>query len=154
MEAIPKNWWSGNYDIRDGETTVATLEFSPFRETMTIRCDGEIWSGRRRGCFSGAFVLENSAGKPIASAQKPSALHRRFLVEAEGRSFVLRAKSLFNRGFELEAEGGVVGSITPPSALSRRAVTDLPDSFSLPVRVFLIGLVLLMWRRAAAAAAT
>ena len=49
-------------------------------------------------------------------------------------------------------EGGVpVGRIAPAGWFGRRAVIDLPADIPLPAQLFLLWLVLVLWRRAAAA---
>lgn len=46
------------------------------------------------------------------------------------------------------------GAIRPVSPFRRTAVCDLPDSIPLPVRLFLIFLALVLWKRQSDAAST
>ncbi|MBM3470135.1 MAG: hypothetical protein FJX73_05000 [Armatimonadetes bacterium] len=94
----------------------------------------------------GDFVLE-SGGAVLARAEKPSAFRRSFVIEHEGRRYTLRSRSAFLRAFVLLDGSAEVGSITPEGMLTRRADVTLPLDLPLPVRVFIIWLVLILWRR-------
>jgi len=152
LTAAPKRWYSWNFEVLDGRRPVADVGVSCWRERGTLQVDGERYDVYREGWASGAFVLE-SHGEVLARATKPSAFERRLLVWHAGREYTLRARFL-GRQFLLFEGSSEVGRITPEGLLTRRAQVDLPAELPLPVRVFLVWLAVLMWKRAAAAASS
>ena len=66
------------------------------------------------------------------------------------RTFVLLARDLGEAGSAREKE---IGSLVPANAWTRKASVDLPKDWPLPVRVFVIWLAIIMWKREADAAA-
>jgi hypothetical protein len=88
-------------------------------------------------------------GAVMAHADKPSALLRSFNVYHAGRTYALEAESAFRRKFVLRASGLTIGSIAPQRACYRDALIDLPIELPLPVRLFMLWLTLLLWKREA-----
>ena len=105
----------------------------------------------REGLVSGEFLLDFQ-GSAIASADKPSAFKQRFTVSFDERTYTLEPTSVMGRTFALKEGDDEVGHIRPFSLLSRKTKVDLPEAVPLPVQVFCLWLVLLLWKRAAAAA--
>lgn len=46
--------------------------------------------------------------------------------------------------FEGETE---IGRVSPQGILSRRAEVDLPDAWPLPLKIFIVWLAVLLWKR-------
>jgi hypothetical protein len=95
---------------------------------------------------SGAFILE-SAASVLARAEKPSSLRRSFIIEHSGTQYTLCAKSVFRRAFLLLDDSTQVGSISPEGIFTRRARVDLPEELSLVVKVFIVWLAVILWKR-------
>ena len=154
LRAVPKNWFSSNYRVLENNNEVATIDLSWWREAGTFHIKGAIYNVYRERLMSGAFIFE-SGGAIIARAEKPSALYRSFVVEYENKKYQLEAESAFFRKFILsEAESGQpIGEVYPESALTRKAVVDLPEAIPLPVRVFMFWLVMILWKRESDSAA-
>jgi hypothetical protein len=104
----------------------------------------------REGLASGAFLLEDAGGTIVARAEKPNALFRSFAVEHAGRTMVLRAHTPVGRAFVLEDRQRTIGTIAPDWSLTRRTTAHLPEDLSLPVQIFILWLVFVLWRRDAA----
>ena len=122
-----------------------------FKEGADLQIKGETFRFFREGLVSGAYVLE-AYGREIARADKPSVFKRRFAVHFAGRRFVLEDESIFRRTFVVreEPEDGIgveVGRIKPVGAFRRSARARFDDDLPLAVNIFLIGLVILMWKR-------
>jgi hypothetical protein len=137
----------------DNDTTVAIIDPSLLREAAELNIQGSTYRVYREGLMSGAFILE-SGGSILARAVKPSALYRSFQVEQLGKQYTLEAESVWSKKFVL-SEGGVrVGSVYPEHALTRKAVVDFPEDIPLAERIFMFWLVMILWNRADAAAAS
>ena len=151
LTAAPKQWFSWDFTVAEGPQTVADIEISRWREKGVLTVQGVDYRVYREGMMSGDFILE-SAGSVLARAQKPSAFHRSFEIKHEGRLYTLRAKSVFGRTFLLLAGEKEIGSLSPDGMMTRRAKVDLPSSLPLAVRVFVVWLAVILWKRAADAA--
>jgi len=57
------------------------------------------------------------------------------------------------RGFVLMDGERQIGSITPDNAWTRRATADLPPDWPAPITAFVAWLVIILWKREAAASA-
>ena len=155
LTAIPKSWFSWDFTVRQGSEPVADIDVSWWREKGVLTVAGTRYGVRREGLMSGAFVLE-SAGSVLARAEKTSAFVRSFIVAHAGRHYTLRARSAFLREIVLFDGPKETGSISPEGIFTRRASADLPEDLPLVVRIFLIWLTIILWKRDAdsAAAAT
>lgn len=154
LQAIPQSWLSWDFTVLQGEVPIADIDVSRWREKGELTVAGATYRVYREGLLSGTFVLE-SAGGVLARAKKTT-FFRSFLVEHAGRQYTLRAKSAFRRQLVLleGAEGSrEIGSISPAGLFTRRASVDLPEELPLAVRVFLIWLTIVLWKRESDAAA-
>ena len=100
----------------------------------------------RESWLCGPFVLERD-GSVLARAEKPSAFFRTYLIRHGDRDYTLEPRSAFRRAFVLHDGSRQIGSIEPTSASMRGAIADLPDTWPLPVRAFVIWLAMIQWRR-------
>ena len=144
----PIAWYSWSFRILEGDREVARLDRSAFRERATFSLEGSQYEMRRTSLTLGTFVLERD-GRLLAEATKPSAFRREFEVVAEKGPFRLQAASWFRREFLLLQGSSRLGSVKPDSAFGRAATADFPTTIPLPVRLFLVFLVLVLWQRAA-----
>jgi len=146
LTAIPKGWFSKNYRVMDGALQVADLNVSRWREQGELTVEGFSYQVYREKLMSGAFILE-AAGTALARAEKPSAFHRRFLIEYGDTKYVFQAKSVWGREFTLFDGQNEIGSVAPEGLLTRRAAVNLPDELALPVKVFILWLAIILWER-------
>ena len=158
LELVPKNWYSWNFDILQNGGAVAQIQkMSSWKDRGEVEIEGVSYELSRERLMSGEFLLRRN-GSMIAHASKPSVLRNLFDVEYGGRRYTLKKASWLGRAFVLMEEEREVGSVRPVSIFGRRAEVALPDEIPLAVGVFLVWLVLILWRReqknsAAAAAA-
>jgi hypothetical protein len=151
LDATPRGLFTGGFTVRQGGNTIAEIDPSWFGERAEIRAGGQTYAAYRESLRAGTFVLQ-SGERALARARKASAFARAFAVDLAGRPLELKATSVWSRAFGL-FEGGVpVGRIGPAGWFGRQAVIDLPPGVPLPAQLFLLWLVLVLWRRADAAA--
>jgi hypothetical protein len=152
LDATPRGLFSWGFTVRQDGDTIADIDPSWLGERAEIRAGGQTYAAYRESLLAGTFVLQ-SGGRALARARKASAFLRAFAIDLSGRPLELKATSVWRREFVL-FEGGVpVGRISPVGWFGRRAVIDLPPDVPLPAQLFLLWLVLVLWRRAAAAEA-
>jgi hypothetical protein len=151
LQLVPRHWYSWNFSVMDGDRALAEIDLSWWREKGVLTVEGQTYRVYREGLMSGDFILE-SGGSIVARAEKPRAFQRSFLVHHDGRSYTLRAKSAFRRAFVLLAGSEQVGSVVPLGVLTRKASVDLPN-FPAAVKVFVVWLTVIIWKRDSDAAA-
>ena len=145
LTLAPRNWFTWNFSLLDGERLLADIHFSSWRERGVLTVEGVDYSVYRESML-GDFLLER-AGSMVARAEKPSAFVRSFIIKYKERSYTLQAESSFRRAFVLLDGAREIGSIAPESVWTRTAVVTLPDDWPLPLKSFAIWLTLLRWRR-------
>lgn len=153
LKLIPEGWFSWHFRIIEGARPVAEIDMSRWRERGTLSVGGAPYRVYRERLMGGSYVLE-SEGKEVARAEKLSAFRRSFELSHAGRVWTLRARSALGRAFVLSDGKSEAGSISPDGFLTRRATARLPETLPLPVRVFLLWLVTILWKRAADSATT
>ena len=147
LRAIPNSFFSWKFTIFDeADRHIAGIDIAWVREAGEVRLEGRKYSIYRERPLGGAFVLEED-GKEVARAEKPSALLRSFTVRYGGKQYILQAASPVVRTFVLSENGHPIGTIRPEHALTRKALVDLPADMPLPVRIFMVWLVLVLWKR-------
>ncbi|MFT5289433.1 MAG: hypothetical protein ACI8QS_001296 [Planctomycetota bacterium] len=146
LTAIPKSWFSWGYEIFQDSRSVALLDQAHMREKGEILIQERNYQIGREGLLSGAYFLRRD-GENVATATKTSAFTRTFEVFTEGGLFTLASATAFKRRFVLRDGEKIIGSISPKTWISRKAVVDLPENFPLEIQVFITWLVVLMWRR-------
>ena len=146
LEATPKNWFSWNYTISDDSKKIADLDMSSWREKGELRIDGVSYVVRRKGFLSSTILLELN-NTELAKASRSSVFRRSFSLEIEGKRYEIKRKSLLRRTIVLTNDLGAIGSVSPRSFLSRRTNVDLPENIDLPIRMFILWLALLLWKR-------
>jgi hypothetical protein len=146
LTAKPQSWLNWDFTlVRNGES-LADIDLSFWREKGGFTVADTSYRTYREGLLSGAFILEAN-GAVVARAHKPSAWTRRLVIDFDGTELELRPQSAFGRGFQLVRNGRAIGSLVPQGFLSRRISIELPDDLPLPIRTFLVWLVVMLWRR-------
>ncbi len=151
LHIVPLHWYKWDFKVFDGDRPIAVIDRSWRNESGTLILEDATYEIYRTGAFFGTFVLE-TAGTLVAEAEKPSTFKRQFVITFSDRRFVLKRISVLGRGYDLIEDGRTIGSIVARSVFSRKARANLPEELPLSVRVFVVFLVLLLWRRDAAAA--
>jgi hypothetical protein len=151
LKAIPIGWCSWSFWIEDKAGRFAHIDMSWVLESAELDIDGERYRVRKPSAFGGSFELIRD-GHVVATAGKRMMV-RTFDVQAGDRHFELSALSVFGRAFRLSENGLQIGTMSPVSMWGRTAEVDFPDDFPRDVQVFLIWLVLILWRRAASSSA-
>jgi len=146
LQIVPTHWYSWDVTVTDESHPVADIVTSSWREKGALTIGDTTYRLYREGSMSGAFILEH-AGSVLARAEKPSAFRRELVISHAGREYTLRPESLFRRAFVLMDGSRQVGSLAPNSAFTRKAAADLPPHLPLPVRMFIVWLTVISWRR-------
>ncbi len=141
------------FDVFENDALVADIDLKLWKEGADIEIKGEPFRIYRDGMFRGPYVLEAHRTE-VVRATKPSVFKRRFEIDFAGRWFVLAATSVFRRSFVVteEPEDGIaveVGLIEAVKWYKHSAIARFDDDLPIAIDVFLIALVLMMWKRSA-----
>jgi len=146
LEVAPTHWYSQDFTVEQQSRRVAEVDVSWWCEKGELTIEGIRYQVYRESWLRGRFVLERDRSV-IARAEKPSAFFRTYLIRYSDRDYTLEPRSAFRRAFVLRDGSRQIGSIEPTSAFTRGAMADLPDTWPLPVRAFVIWLTMIQWRR-------
>lgn len=154
LSATPKHWFSWEFVVQDrdgGNVGDLKVDFARERGTVTTG-DGER-AVYRQGAFKGPWVLEEG-GAVVAKANKPSALKKTLTIEYSGRTYTLKPRSVWGREMVLYEGDREVGSIAPEKMLARRSRVELPEELPSHVKLFIVWLTMMLWKRSSDAAAS
>jgi hypothetical protein len=146
LQIVPTHWFSWNCTVSDESRRVADITLNWMREKGVLTIEDQTYRVYREAWMSGAFVIEH-AGSVIAQAEKPSMFRRELVIRHAGREYTLRPASIFGRRFVLLQGSRRIGSLTPRGVFTRKAAADLPHDLPLPVRIFIVWLTVISWRR-------
>jgi hypothetical protein len=144
LKTIPVDWFSWNCHVVKDQIPIANLGFSVWGEAGELQIQDQLYKVFRED--NGNFFLANQE-TCIAFAEKPNPLFRQFFIRHADTRYELQALSAKGRQFIVQEYGQIVGSIYPAHGWSKRAIADLPDAIPLPLRLFMIWLVLTLWKR-------
>ena len=143
LKVVPKSWWSYTFSVTDGGRPVAqAVNRSCWRDKAELQVEGAAYTARRD---KSSFILE-SAGAPIARAERPRRWFREFVIEHSGRRYLLRRRSAFRRQYLLLEGSTRAGSITPGGLFGRKAAVELPPDVPLHLQIFIIWIVMTLWK--------
>lgn len=151
LYAVPKSFFSWGFEVYRENTPIAVIDMAWLIEGGSFHYERNTYYARKAGFLSGSFSLECN-GDVIVHAQKTPMI-RRFEVQDGSGNYLLSAASPFTRKFILEQNSQVVGQIAPHHPFTRQCAIDLPEIISIPGRLFMFWLVLLLWRRASKSSA-
>lgn len=151
LEVRPRGSWRRGFDVLDGSgAVVGAFEGSAWREGGRIRAGGQEWEFRRER--SRRLVLAGPQGDG-AAADRVSVWSSRWQLSTGGRTYELVKRAWYSQRFQLRAGDLVVGELRPRGLSGRRAEVTLPPELPPAVQVFVIAVVMTLWRRENSAAA-
>ncbi len=134
--------WS--YAIQDEtQQPVAELSLAVFGDSGSFSIGGAAYAVKHEGWFSRRFRLERE-GTVVARARKGSDGHM-FELEVGEACYSLRQRSFASPEYELLDGSRLIGSLVRPSYV-RRAQLSVSEEIALPVQVFLLWLMALLWK--------
>ena len=151
LRAVQGGWFSGDLIVFDRTgTPVARVEQANWREAAKFQVGERHYEAHPKGWRGKEFVLEAEDARVLTVAEKTSAWSNRFVFEHGGNRYELEKESVWGGTFLIRREGvGRVGSVRSEGVFKREWMVDLAEEMPLEVRVFIMWLVILLWRRAA-----
>ncbi|NKB31490.1 MAG: hypothetical protein GKR91_00110 [Pseudomonadales bacterium] len=153
MEAIPRSIFSRDFEILENSKKIADIDMSAWRERAEVLIDNTTYNIKKEGFLNPTFSLVHN-GKTLVTASREMMLRRQFVIDIAGARYYLKNKNWLARAMILTNDISRVGLIKPRNFFGRGAKVDLPGEIELPVQVFIVWLVLLLWKRDSNAAAS
>jgi hypothetical protein len=140
------HWYSVDFNVKEDERQLALMDLSSLGEQGRLTIDGVSYRVYREGLGHGDFLLERD-GSVLIRATKPSAFKNRFVIRHDGQCYELTRPSFWQRRFVVRSGTSEIGSLDPTSVWRRDAVVTLPEQWPVPLKVFVMWLALILWRR-------
>ena len=146
LQSIRRGVFRHSYDVTDDGRPVATITGTR-REGRAFEADGQSFQVARVRYRS--FVLTGEAGE-IAIARRASG--RMWTINSPAGALELVRTSAWKETWELRRYGETVGTLGKHGAFKHSSTADLPDDLPLPVRLFVLCVVEVLWDRSGQAA--
>lgn len=151
LTATPKNILAHDFHIqRDGEP-VAFLDRALLRRKGVIEIEDARLSVQTDGFLHPEYTLLLDE-KPVARAHKPSVVRDVIQLQLGDVTCEIRRKAWFSTRFYVWNGDQRIGEIARQHWYSWKARVELPDDWPLGLQIFVFWIVLLFWKRDAAAA--
>lgn len=153
LEAVPKSTLARDYTVSENGVFITEICFAWFHEESEMLIEGVAYKACREEVVRGAFIFERD-GMMLARCEKPCTWTRLLLIEYNAIHYTLKPASMWGHGFAVLLDEREIGTIKPKSIGSRKALVDLSAELPLALKIFMLWLVLIFWKRDEAVAAT
>jgi hypothetical protein len=147
IRAIPRGWLSSHFKIFENDNEITELDFKNVGQQVSVEIQDDTYEFKPRENHPspGSYVIE-SGNSALAFAESVEKIEAFSFVSGE-KEYLLRKDSKWARKFVLLENEEEVGAIYPKKKFSSTAEAELPDDIPLPVRVFMLWLVVSFWKK-------
>lgn len=149
LKAERTSIWRSQYRLSLNGEPLTEWDSSTWKSGGRFTLDGQAYQVRAQG-FGTRYTLTDAAGGVLAEAARVG--RKNWTVRAGGRVHEFQRASIWRGDQNLMHDGVPVGSIRRASSWNSKLEADLPG-MPLPVQVFVLGVMIVWWDAAAAAAA-
>lgn len=146
----PQSWFSPRYGVEEDGRPIGTLELGKWRECGAIVLETRRLTIRREGFWCPRYHLQDGE-RTLASAH-PASWRGGFRIAHEGAEYLVDRSSFFGRSYALLRGSRRLGEVRAVGFCSRRVEAEVGSEVARELGLFAVWLVLLEWRRGAAAA--
>ncbi len=146
LQIHPEMWFGWSFCAHRSGPAFAFIKVGGFRNIGLIELGGLHYTVHKRGPVRGAICLE-CAGTLAAIAFRRSPFRRVFEIGYAKQTYLLKPARLLGRRFLVLDGERVKGIVRPDGALSRTAIADVPDDWPPVLQLFVVLLVLRLWKR-------
>ncbi|MGH7602898.1 MAG: hypothetical protein ACRENK_02750 [Gemmatimonadaceae bacterium] len=144
--ATPTDWLRRNHLIEEDGKLVAEIDGSAWQEQASATVGTATYALYRETLFTATYVIRR-AGQVVARARRQSIFSPQFDVTWGEQTLVLRRLSIWLPTFGVFKGYEQIGTIKRLGFLYRRGTVDGASSLPLEIRVFLLWIALMTWRR-------
>jgi hypothetical protein len=144
--ATPTDWLRRNFLIEEDDKLVAAIEGSLLQQRASATVGTATYSLYRETLLRATYVITRG-GQVVARARPQSMFNPRFDVTWGEQTLVLRRLSFWLPTFGVFKGYEQIGTVRRLGFLHRGAAIDGASSLPLEIRVFLLWISLMTWRR-------
>lgn len=153
LRIVPLGVFRNGFDlVGDGGQVTASFRGSVWRESGDILVAGQQYVFRREG--RRRFRLGGPQGEVAVATCARRWSRGPWQIEVDARQYDLARASWLSRTYRLRLAGRPVGEVTGGRWGSHRGTVDLPAGLPAPAQAFIVAIVITLWRRAEASAAS
>ncbi len=149
LTAQQGSFWARAVEIARDGASLTTFNPTSWGSGGRFALDGVDYE-LRSNLWGASYALATDDGDVLATAERVG--RKEWTVQADGTRYTFRRTSFWKADQTLIADDRPIGVVRRTSPWKLAAEADLPG-LSLPVQVFVVAVVVTMWRRQAAGAA-
>jgi hypothetical protein len=148
IRATPKGWLSSHFKIFENDNEITELDFKNVGQKVSVEIQDETYEFKPRvsDYSAGSYIIESN-NSALAFAERVEDLDKTFSFVLGEKEYLLRPDSTWGRKFVLLENEEEVGAIYPKRRFSSNVVAELPNVIPLPIRVFMLWLVVSFWKK-------
>jgi hypothetical protein len=143
------SFWRARYRVLADDRPVTTWDTALWRSGGDFVLDGRRYEVRGN-FWGGRFTMLDDAGAPVAAASRVG--RKRWTVDAAGQTFQFQRASIWSGRQELYNMAGPIGVVRRTSLWRGDVAGDLPG-MTLPVQIFVLGVIITLWDAQSSSAA-
>lgn len=151
ITAVPKKIFSNKFEFLEDGQSAGSIKIAGWGDKAEIYIPDLTLSGYRKGVVKPRYFLERD-GQVIASAFKPSIWSNRLELQLGKQTCEMKRKSIFSTTFVVVSGGEQIGYVEREGWFTFRSIIELPQSWPLPLQIFVFWVVLVMWKKMRASA--
>jgi hypothetical protein len=144
--ATPTDWLRRNYLIEEDGKLVAEIDGSPWQEQASATVGTTTYALSRESVFRASYVIRR-AGQVVARGRMQSIFSPLFDVSWGEQTLLLRRLSIWLPTFGVFKGYEQIGTVKRLGFFYRRGTVEGAASVPLEIRVFLLWIALMTWRR-------
>ncbi len=146
LRIIHKGWFFHSFKVFENDVEIPELEFKFGSKTMNFEIQGVDYKFESRETFfsGGSYVIESN-NSILAVAERPGVFGKTFSFVLGARQYQLGPGPGRKPSFVLLEGERQVGEIYSETFSRRQVVAELPSELSLPIKMFMLWLFLLLW---------
>ncbi|HZE08362.1 MAG TPA: hypothetical protein VE110_06345 [Gemmatimonadaceae bacterium] len=146
VTASTTSWLRRSFLIEEDGKLVGEIDGAGWIERAAATVGKSTYAFYRETLFKANYVMERD-GQIVARAKNLSLFAPRFDVTWEDHTLLLRKLSLWTQTFGLFESDLQIGTVRPVGIFRRSATLEGASSVPLDIRVFLVWVVFMTWKR-------
>jgi hypothetical protein len=144
--------FSRDFEVRDGIAPVGEFSLSRVGDHTELRVGLDLYEARRFGWIKSRFVLKRY-DREIAHANPASVFRQAYEVHTGRFTVILKTRGFLRSDYGLFDGDSEIGWIARKGFWRSTVQASFSPSVDRPIQIWLLWIVTVLWRRAAAAAA-
>ncbi len=148
LRLIRQGWFLPRFKVFENDVELPNMAFKFGSKTMNFEIQGVDYKFEARETFfsGGSYVIESN-NSILTVAERPGRLGRTFSFVLGAKQYHLCSETGWKPSFVLLEGEHLVGKIYSEKGFRGDVIAELPADLSLPVKMFMLWLVMLIWNQ-------